>query len=70
MEFLEIVLTVCSLGNANICEDQRVIVDSSVSLEKCAMQAEPMMAQWAVEHPNWTVTRWHCEYSGRQQRKT
>jgi len=28
------------------------------------------MAQWAVEHPNWTIMRWHCEYSGHQQRKT
>ena len=70
MEFLEIVLTVCSLANANVCEDQRIVVDSRASLEKCAMQAQPTMAQWAVEHPEWTITRWHCEYSGQQQRKT
>ncbi|MBV8184056.1 MAG: hypothetical protein JOY76_05145 [Hyphomicrobiales bacterium] len=70
MEFLEIVLTVCSLANAEICEDQRIIVDSRVSPQKCVMEAEPTMAQWAVEHPDWTITRWHCEYSGRRQQKT
>ncbi|MBV9432391.1 MAG: hypothetical protein JO137_11270 [Hyphomicrobiales bacterium] len=70
MEFLEIVLTVCSLASAEICEDQRIVVDSRVSLQKCVMEAEPTMAQWAVEHPDWTITRWHCEYSGRRQQKT
>jgi hypothetical protein len=70
MEFLEIVLTVCSLANASQCEEQRIILDPNMSLKACVMQAEPTMAQWAVAHPNWTIARWHCEYSGQQQRKT
>ena len=51
MGFLEIVVTVCALSNPNLCEDQRIILDASMSLERCAMQAQPTLAQWASRAP-------------------
>ena len=70
MGFLEIVLTVCALANPDMCEDQHIILDADMSLDRCVMQAQPAMAQWAVGHPEWTITRWHCDYSGRQKQRT
>ena len=69
MEFLEIVLTVCSLANANICEDQRIIVDSRVARNTCNKPSRPWRNGWSRTRVA-PLTRSHCDYSGTQQRKT
>jgi hypothetical protein len=28
---------------------------------QCAMYAPPFFAQWADEHPDWTIKRWKCQ---------
>ncbi|WP_245841024.1 hypothetical protein [Puniceibacterium sediminis] len=27
----------------------------------CMMGAQPELAKWANEHPNWQVARWKCQ---------
>jgi len=68
MNFLELVMTVCTLANAQLCEDKRIVLDPNISTMQCMMGAQPTMAQWVVENPDWRVVRWTCEYS--QQRRT
>jgi hypothetical protein len=70
MGFLEILMTVCAIANANLCEDRRIIVDPDMSISRCVMTAQPTMAQWASENPGWTIIRWHCGYGAREPKKT
>jgi hypothetical protein len=69
MNFLELVMTVCTMANSNVCEDKRIILESNVSLVQCVMTAQPTMAQWAAENPEWTIIRWTCEDSLHRRRK-
>jgi hypothetical protein len=32
------------------------------------MAAQPYMAQWIGDHPQWTIKNYHCDYPGRQER--
>jgi hypothetical protein len=33
------------------------------------MAAQPYIAQWIGEHPQWTARKWSCEYPGHEKRK-
>jgi hypothetical protein len=59
---LEIVITVCALLSTAQCEEKRIGLDpeAKVTPATCMMQAMPMVAQWAGEHPKWVVKRWRC----------
>lgn len=70
MDFVEIVMTVCALANSGVCEDRRIILDSSISVAQCVMAAPPTMAHWANDNPNWTIMRWSCGYASQQRRKS
>jgi len=39
-------------------------------LEACTMRAQPYLAQWVGEHPNFRVTRWHCAWPEREEQKS
>lgn len=64
MGLVEIVMTVCALTQP-VCEEQHLQLNWQGSLAQCAMSAPPYIAQWVNEHPKWTVTRWRCDYPGR-----
>ncbi|HMK89090.1 MAG TPA: hypothetical protein VK446_05595 [Methylocystis sp.] len=61
MGLIQLVLTVCALAQPSVCEERRLTYSiESGSLFGCMMQAQPMIAQWAGEHPSLRVTRWRC----------
>ena len=68
MGFIEIVLTVCALSAPDYCEDQHLQVATQISLNQCAMTAQPYIAQWIIDHPKWSAVRWHCEYGGGKEK--
>jgi hypothetical protein len=63
MNFLELIFTVCMIGNDTVCEDQHIAVDQQMSVATCATCALPTLARWSRENPGWTIVRWHCDYS-------
>ena len=67
MGFIEIVLTVCALSAPDHCEDQHLQFAAQMSLNQCAMTAQPYIAQWINEHPKWKAVRWRCEYGGAKE---
>jgi hypothetical protein len=69
MNFLELVMTVCTLANTNLCEDKRIRLDENVSVMECLVEAQPTMAQWVADNPNWKIMRWSCEYAQRRRTK-
>jgi hypothetical protein len=67
MGLIDIVVTVCALSLPNQCEEQHLHFASDISLNQCAMTAQPYIAQWINEHPKWMAVRWRCEYSGTRE---
>jgi hypothetical protein len=69
MHILELVMTVCTVANLNLCEDKRIRLEANASVMQCMLSAQPTMAQWAADNPDWKVMRWSCEYSDRRRTK-
>jgi hypothetical protein len=67
MNFLELIFTVCAIGHANVCEDKYIAVQNDLQLSACAMQAQPTLAQWVGENPDWTIVGWRCDYSANRK---
>ena len=66
--FIEIVMLVCAIAQPDRCEDKRLQFAWQGSLKQCVMTAQPYMAQWIGEHPQWVIKNYHCEYPGKQDR--
>jgi len=62
MDTINLIMTVCAVLSPTNCEEKSLAFSASFSLQQCAMAAPPYMAQWAGQHPNWTVVKWRCEY--------
>jgi len=69
MNFLELIFTVCAIGNADICQDRHIAVEQEVTLTRCVMQAQPTLARWAADNPDWRIVGWHCDYSQSRKEK-
>jgi hypothetical protein len=67
MELIALVVTVCAASQPNLCEDRHFEFAWRGSLQQCAAGAQPYIARWVGEHPNWVVVRWHCEYLGKRK---
>jgi hypothetical protein len=57
-----IVMMVCKLAQPEVCERQHIQFAFEGSLQRCTFAAQLYIAQWAGEHPQWTVKNFHCEY--------
>jgi hypothetical protein len=68
-EMIEIILTVCAVANPANCEDKYLQFAWEGSINQCMMGAQPYIAQWIGDHPQWTATKWTCEYPGHEKRK-
>ena len=61
MDFVEIVFLVCAIAQPARCEDMHLQFAWRGSLRQCVMAAQPYIAQWIGDHPQWTVKEYHCE---------
>ena len=59
---IEIILTVCAIANPANCEEKYLQFTWDGSLSQCMMAAQPYIAQWIGDHPEWSVKSYHCEY--------
>jgi hypothetical protein len=62
MNFIDLILTVCTLANPSVCEEQRLPYSTAGSLRQCMFAAPPAIAQWSQEHPARRVVRWRCAW--------
>ena len=62
---IELTMLVCSLVQGGICKDVSLtFTTEDVSLMQCIIGAQPIIAQWSEQHPNWTVSKWQCGIAG------
>jgi hypothetical protein len=47
-----------------------VLFQSAGPLEACTIRAQPYLAQWVGEHPNYRVTRWRCAWPDQEDQKS
>lgn len=66
--FIEIVMLVCAIAQPDRCEDKHLQFAWQGSLRQCVMAAQPYMARWIAEHPQWTIKHYHCDYPGRKDK--
>ena len=59
---VDLILTVCMLSDPTSCREERLTYESRGSLAQCMMLSTPYVAQWAGEHPKWTVKSWTCSW--------
>lgn len=62
--FVSLILTVCLVSDPKDCHVEQYMFESHGSLNACMFEAVPYIAEWAGNHPNMKVARWHCEYPG------
>jgi len=62
MNAINLILTVCAVASPDTCEERNLVFSSNFSLRQCVVAAQPYIAQWVGEHPNWTAVKWRCEY--------
>lgn len=67
MDLIELVLTICAVTQPNNCEERYLQFAWQGTLAQCTMSAQPVIAQWAGEHPKWQVTRYRCDSPGKQK---
>lgn len=61
MNLMALILTVCSVASPGTCKEVNLPLEWTGSSRQCVMAMPPYIAQWAGEHPQWSVTRWRCE---------
>jgi hypothetical protein len=60
MDYLEIVMLVCLIGDPKACEERSLPVENVGSLSACTWEAQMHMAQWSATHPKYEIRKWHC----------
>ena len=45
------------------CRDFKVQTDFKMPTKYCTMAAQPVVAQWAGDHPQWQIKGWKCQPS-------
>jgi hypothetical protein len=70
MQLVDLILLACSLTDMTSCHEYHILFQTAGSLEACTIRAEPYLAQWVGEHPNFRVTRWHCAWPEKEEQKS
>jgi len=65
---IQIIMMVCKLAQPDMCEEQHIQFAWQGSVRQCTMAAQIYIAQWAGDHPLWTVKNFRCEYPGLRDR--
>jgi hypothetical protein len=70
MHLVDLVLLACALANPGACREYHLMFQTAGSLRSCMMQAQPYLAQWVDDHPNFRVARWHCAWPDQEGEKS
>jgi hypothetical protein len=57
---IELVFVVCLITAPGHCEDHRDVLPPDVGLMQCMIGAQPHLAGWAAQHPDYKIVRWSC----------
>lgn len=55
---IAILMNVCLLDDPSNCKTERIDIPGSPTV--CAVTAQPAVAEWIDDHPQWRVVTWTC----------
>jgi hypothetical protein len=70
MPTVALILAVCMVSNPQSCREEHLYFESHGSLRVCMGEAMPAMAEWAGDHPQWQIEKFHCEWPDTEDKKT
>jgi hypothetical protein len=60
---LSIILSACLIADPGQCREFKIQTDFQMPAKYCTMKAQPVVAQWSGEHPQWEIKAWSCQPS-------
>lgn len=60
---IELVFVACLSAAPTTCE-RRAMQFADLTPAACTMGAQPELARWVGEHPDWRIQRWTCQPLG------
>jgi hypothetical protein len=69
MQLVDLILLACTLASPGACREYHILIQTAGSLRACTMEAQPYLAQWIGEHPNFRVARWYCAWPDQEEEK-
>ena len=61
MPVIELIVAVCLTGQPEVCSEKHFpFYEDGSSVSACMVRAQPWLAQWASQNPEWTVKTWTC----------
>ena len=70
MDFVQLIVTVCSLSAPDTCEERAIPFMNETSVMQCVFDAPLFLAQWKQGHPNLSIARWRCSRPSIEGEKT
>lgn len=62
---IELVFAVCMIDQPSRCKDVHLNFEAgNVTPRACMTNGQFAIAEWAGEHPNWTIQKWSCGLAG------
>ena len=55
---ISLIFTACLIENPVQCRDETI--SAEVTLWECMISSQSVLAQWAVEHPAYRITKYKC----------
>ena len=66
---IELLFVVCMTTSPEQCKNQSMLY-TDITPNQCTMGAQPELAKWVNQHPNWTIKKWECQTVDLTSQKT
>lgn len=63
---IELLFLACFSQNVAQCEEHSFQYVDMTPMS-CMMGAQPVLAKWGDQHPNWIITKWKCQYLSQRE---
>lgn len=60
MNIVELVVAVCLSTQPDVCSERQFQFIEEGTLYGCMVRAQPYLADWQRQNPDWTVKAWKC----------
>ncbi|RXF69567.1 hypothetical protein [Hansschlegelia zhihuaiae] len=59
---ISLIMMVCLQADAKICRQE--LIEFNGSSMACVFEAQPIVAEWGTDHPEWRIASWKCSRTG------
>ena len=66
---IALVFLTCLATEPDTCRERNLVFAENLTPMACAMQAQPILAEWRNGHPDWRIAGWRCMPADRLARK-